>query len=77
MPLTTVSSKGQVTIPIEIRMRLGLKEGDQVEFVVENGITVLRPARHENPFNKYVGALPAFESKQQVNDWVAGLRDEE
>lgn len=55
---STVSSKGQVTIPIEIRRRLGLKEGARVEFVVEQGDTILRPARRENnPFEKYAGIL--------------------
>jgi AbrB family looped-hinge helix DNA binding protein len=75
---STISSKGQITVPIEIRIRLGLKEGDRVEFVAENGRTIMRPARSpQNPFEKYIGALPAFESKEQVNNWVADLRDDE
>jgi antitoxin PrlF len=75
-PSSTISSKGQVTVPLEIRLRLGLKPGDRVEFVVESERTVLRPARTEgNPFVKYVGALPAFKNKKQINDWVADLRD--
>jgi AbrB family looped-hinge helix DNA binding protein len=78
MPGSTISSKGQITVPLEIRLRLGLKEGDRVEFVIENGSTVMRPARApENAFDKYVGALPAFESKRQVVEWVASLRDDE
>lgn len=32
MPKTTLTSKGQVTIPREIRQRLGLKQGDQLVF---------------------------------------------
>lgn len=48
---STISSKGQVTIPQEIRIRLGLKEGDRVEFVVEGGWSVIRRApSNENPF---------------------------
>ena len=42
---STISSKGQITVPREIRNRLGLKEGDRVEFVVENDRTTIRPAR--------------------------------
>ncbi len=62
-PSSTISSKGQVTVPIEVRHRLGLKEGDRVEFVYEEGRTVLRPARTEkNPFTAYLGAFPAFSS---------------
>ena len=74
---SSISSKGQVTVPVEIRQRLGLKPGDRVEFVVANGRTVIRPARvPENPFMKYVGALPKFSSTGEVNAWVRSLRDE-
>lgn len=37
MELAKVTSKGQVTIPIEIRKKLGLKNGDKVLFVEESG----------------------------------------
>jgi antitoxin PrlF len=37
MELAKVTSKGQVTIPIEIRRRLGIKNGDKVLFVEESG----------------------------------------
>jgi len=32
---TTLTRKGQVTVPVEIRRALGLKEGDKVEFTLE------------------------------------------
>lgn len=32
----TVTSKGQVTIPVEIRRHLGIQEGDRVEFYVSD-----------------------------------------
>jgi antitoxin PrlF len=75
---STISSKGQITVPREIRNRLGLKEGDRVEFIVEKDRTTIRPARApENPFVKYVGALPTFSGVHEVNAWVRTLRDEE
>lgn len=75
---STISSKGQITVPLEIRNRLGLKQGDRVEFVVENNRTSIRPARApENPFVKYVGALPTLSGVHEVNAWVRTLRDEE
>lgn len=75
---STISSKGQITVPLEVRKRLGLKVGDRVEFVVERDRTTMRPARApENPFLKYVGALPAFSSIHEANAWVRALRDEE
>jgi len=77
LPSSTISSKGQITVPREIRLRLGLKEGDRVEFVIENGCTIIRPARGpENPFQKYVGALPAFSGAEEINSWVRDLREE-
>jgi AbrB family looped-hinge helix DNA binding protein len=77
-PTSTISSKGQVTVPIEVRHRLGLKEGDRVEFVFEDGRTVLRPARTaKNPFEAYAGVLPAFSTREQINAWIGDLRDED
>ena len=37
MDLAKVTSKGQITIPISIRKKLGVKTGDRVFFVEENG----------------------------------------
>jgi AbrB family looped-hinge helix DNA binding protein len=40
----TITSKGQVTIPKEIRERLDLDEGTKVEFVLdEDGSVTVRP----------------------------------
>jgi antitoxin PrlF len=33
MPRSTITSKGQVTIPKEVRDQMGLKPGDRVDFV--------------------------------------------
>ena len=40
---TTISSKGQVTIPVEIRNMLRLNTGDRIDFVVK---VVLAPHVH-------------------------------
>lgn len=37
-----LTSKGQVTIPIDIRERLGLAEGVVVEFEIHGDVAVLR-----------------------------------
>lgn len=39
-----ITSKGQVTIPIDIRERAGLLPHTEVEWVMEDGKVVLRPA---------------------------------
>lgn len=41
MELAKVTSKGQITIPVEIRKKLGLKEGDKVLFLEEGGKIVI------------------------------------
>ncbi len=41
---TTMTQKGQVTIPVEIRARLGLKPKDKVRFEVEGEVVTLHPA---------------------------------
>ena len=75
---STISSKGQVTVPQEIRNRIGLSPGDRVEFVVENGQTLIRPLRSEiNPFEKYKGALKSFRGRKEINAWISEMRDEE
>lgn len=44
MATAAVTSKGQITIPIEVRVKLGIKPGDRVRFVEnENGEIVLKP----------------------------------
>jgi antitoxin PrlF len=73
----TVTSKGRVTIPLEVRRRLGIKQGDRIEFVVKDGLTVVRPVREEgNPFEAYVGVLEAFDGVDEVIEWQRSLRDE-
>ena len=37
---STVTSKGQVTIPVEVRQHLGLEQGDKVLFIIEDQGTV-------------------------------------
>ena len=41
MPNTTVTSKGQITIPKRIREFLRVKPGDQVDFVIDDDGRVL------------------------------------
>ena len=44
MATATVTSKGQITIPKEVRDRLGVGTGDHVDFMVnDRGDVVVRP----------------------------------
>jgi antitoxin PrlF len=44
VPRSTVTSKGQITIPKEIRDQMGLKPGDRVDFIKDRtGRILLKP----------------------------------
>jgi antitoxin PrlF len=77
-PSSTISSKGQITVPQEIRERLGLRTGDRVEFVVEESRTVIRPARPEdNPFKKLIGLAPPFPGGEEgIKAWIDDMRSD-
>jgi AbrB family looped-hinge helix DNA binding protein len=48
MSTTAVTSKGQVTIPLEVRRQLGIRQGSRLEFRVVNGHVEMRMA-HQPP----------------------------
>ena len=63
MPIirSKVTSKGQITVPLEVRKRLGVAQGDQVEFDTDKPEIVIRPVRAiDNPFRKWRGAVGGF-----------------
>lgn len=44
MTTATLTSKGQLTLPRDVRQRLGLDSGDKVEFIeIEDGIFAIKP----------------------------------
>jgi antitoxin PrlF len=45
MIATTMTKKGQVTIPKEIRDMLGLKEHDKIAFAIKDGEITMKPIR--------------------------------
>ena len=58
MSASTITSKGQTTIPKDVRDRLHLKAGDRVEFVVrDDGSALMVPATL--PVTSLRGILPA------------------
>lgn len=57
MPAATLTSKGQITIPKEIRVKLQLEAGDTLRFDIRpNGEVVLRP-RKKGDWRKVFGFL--------------------
>ena len=47
MPVATLTSKGQITLPMAVRTALGLAAGNQVDFVRQGASFVLMPVRSD------------------------------
>lgn len=45
MATARITSKGQITVPKEVRNRLGVEVGDELEFRFEDGRVEIRPVR--------------------------------
>jgi AbrB family looped-hinge helix DNA binding protein len=54
---TTLSEKGQVTIPKPLRVRLGIRAGQVLEVNEERGRLVMTKRARREPFDKYFGIL--------------------
>ena len=81
MELAKITSKGQITIPINIRKQLGVKDGDKVLFVNEGNKIIMMNAS----INALLEAQQAFtgvaeelgiESEQDVVDMVNEIREQ-
>jgi len=69
MELAKISSKGQVTIPIEIRKKLKLKEGDKVLFLEDEEKIILK--------NSSLVALKEIQERMKDERGKEGLYSEE
>jgi AbrB family looped-hinge helix DNA binding protein len=55
----TVTSKGQVTIPVEMRRALGIADGGPVEFTLDDNVLIVRSARKPTLTELLTGFDPA------------------
>lgn len=69
MDIAKVSSKGQVTIPVEIRRKLGLKEGGAVIFLEKGNEVILT--------NSNQLAFAEFQKEMMGEAEKAGVTSEE
>jgi AbrB family looped-hinge helix DNA binding protein len=71
-----VTSKGQITVPREVRRLMGVRPGDRLLFESDaEGIRV-RPVRTGSPFAKYRGIRnPGMTSgRRAIARWLRDLR---
>ncbi|OXT06034.1 AbrB/MazE/SpoVT family DNA-binding domain-containing protein [Thermoanaerobacterium thermosaccharolyticum] len=81
MEIAKVTSKGQITIPIDIRKKLNLKDGDKVIFIEEGDKIIFANAAKV----AFINIQKAFEgeaerlglkNEQDVVDMVNEIREE-
>jgi antitoxin PrlF len=74
----TLTSKGQVTVPLEVRKMLGLRSGDKLVFEGDEAGVRLRPVRSKSTFAKYrgIGNPGMRPGRAGIARWLRELRGE-
>jgi antitoxin PrlF len=72
MATATLTSKGQTTIPKNVRDHLRLQAGDRIEFVLADNAVILRPATRKVTDLK--GFLPKPAKPVSLDDMDAAIR---
>lgn len=70
--MTTVTVKGQVTIPKHIRKKLGIVPGAQISFIEQNDKVIIKSQQVKNPFEKWVGYLKTSKYTDQTMTELRG-----
>ena len=66
--MPSLTQKGQVTVPKQIRLALGLKPGDEVDFGIEDNTAVLHKKFKKLPFEKWLGYLGRLKTSKLMED---------
>lgn len=79
MELAKLTSKGQITIPVQIRKKLKLKEGDKVFFIEEGGKIIFQNASQislANIQSEMTGETEkaGFSTEEDVINYIKELR---
>lgn len=68
-----MTSKGQITLPKEIRLKLKLQQGDRVRFIVEDdGSVRLVPAKRD--ISSLIGILPPPKQRLSLEEIDEAMR---
>jgi antitoxin PrlF len=79
MELAKITTRGQITIPVEIRKKLGVRDGDKVIFLEENGRIIIENAAMialKNAQDAFVGEAErlSLKTEQDVVNLVKDVR---
>ena len=68
---TTITQKGQVTIPVPISRALGLKRGDKVKFtILKKKVVQLKPAKRFSIMSLYGSLKPRVKPNLSGQDLI-------
>ena len=73
MPFATVTSKGQITIPIEIRSELEIKPGDKIMFYknIDGRFSFYAKNKSVQRLKGMFGKFPRAVSIEEMNEAIA------
>jgi antitoxin PrlF len=72
MPLSILSSKGQITLPARIRKKVGLKIHDRVSIETMDDSIIIRRVADIFTFEGFLGkALPVDQERKQMQEGVS------
>jgi len=75
MMKSTMSSKGQLTVPIELREKLGLEAGTVIQFEFRDGAIFMRKgAEAGHPVDQLFGHLHLSKPVDELLDQMRGPR---
>jgi AbrB family looped-hinge helix DNA binding protein len=72
MPTAKLTSKGQLTVPRDVREDLGLRAGDSIDFIKDDGGFRIRKRTPPDPFKKWRGYFKDLAGKdpdELVEEW--------
>jgi antitoxin PrlF len=71
-----ITSKGQITVPREVRRALGVRAGDRLIFESDGKAIRVRPLRNKSAFSKYrgIGNPEIGSGKKSIGRWLRQLR---
>jgi antitoxin PrlF len=64
MVTANLTSEGQITIPKEVRDKLGIVSGEDIIFEEKNGVFYIRKGFRKSTFNKWIGCLKNAQVKK-------------
>ena len=75
MIISKLTTKAQTTIPQPVRSALGVREGDELAYIIEDGRVILtkaptRTVRHNDPLEDPFATFWEWSSPEDIEDFA-------